>query len=507
MPILHYHHLPTRHRSFFTLLLDCARHRSLSRGKSVHAQIVKNGDAAYSCVYTANSLVNLYAKCGHLAKAKLLFDRIPHKDVVSWNSLINGYAQSGDSQKALELFSTMHFAGVYPSEYTVVGVLNSCSDVAAVEEGKQVHSYLLKLGFETQMFILTALVDMYAKCGHVRDARRGFDVLSDPDIVLWTSMIAGYVQNGENEDGLSLYDQMRMQGVLPNELTMASLLKACSSLAALEQGKQIHGCIVKYGFTLEMPIGSTLSTMYAKCGSLDDANIAFRRMPERDILSWNAMISGLSHNGQGEEALQLFQDMRLEEGTKPDHITFVNILSACSHMGMIDKAWTYFNMMFDEFGIAPTIEHYACMVDVLSRAGQLKEAKDFIDSVPIDHGICLWRILLSACRNYRNYELGAYAGEKLMELGSRESSAYVLLSSIYIALRRPKEVERIRSLMRSRGANKDPGCSWIELKSLVHVFVVGDQRHPQIDEICGEIRRLFKQMKDEGYHPAPDLAA
>ncbi|CAN1782048.1 Pentatricopeptide repeat-containing protein At2g33680 [Linum perenne] len=166
-------------------------------------------------------------------------------------------------------------------------------------------------------------------------------------------------------------------------------------------------------------------------------------MPERDILSWNAMISGLSHNGQGEEALQLFQD----------------------------------------------------------------EAKDFIDSVPIDHGICLWRILLSACRNYRNYELGAYAGEKLMELGSRESSAYVLLSSIYIALRRPKEVERIRSLMRSRGANKDPGCSWIELKSLVHVFVVGDQRHPQIDEICGEIRRLFKQMKDEGYHPAPDLAA
>ncbi|CAN1782052.1 Pentatricopeptide repeat-containing protein At2g33680 [Linum perenne] len=176
-------------------------------------------------------------------------------------------------------------------------------------------------------------------------------------------------------------------------------------------------------------------------------------------------------------------------------------------MGMIDKAWTYFNMMFDEFGIAPTIEHYACMVDVLSRAGQLKEAKDFIDSVPIDHGICLWRILLSACRNYRNYELGAYAGEKLMELGSRESSAYVLLSSIYIALRRPKEVERIRSLMRSRGANKDPGCSWIELKSLVHVFVVGDQRHPQIDEICGEIRRLFKQMKDEGYHPAPDLAA
>ncbi|CAN0847785.1 Pentatricopeptide repeat-containing protein At2g33680 [Linum grandiflorum] len=615
MSLLH-HHLPSRHCSFFTWLLDCTRQRSLSKGKSVHAQIVKNSNAPYSCVYTANSLVNFYAKCGHLAKAKLVFDHIPHKDVVSWNSLINiysqmgssgsflvmrlfqrmraennlpnahtfagvftsasstcwifigkqaqalaiktadfhdvfagsslvnmyckaglvqearkvfdgmpqrnavswstmvsgyashrlvedtleffkvmryeeadvnefvltsvlsafvtpewldsggktvhslalknglvafvsvsnaivtmyakcgdlesslkmfelssnkdsitwsamitGFAQSGDSQKALKLFSTMHVAGVYPSEYTVVGVLNSCSDVAAVEEGKQVHSFLLKLGFETQMFILTALVDMYAKCGHVKDARKGFDALPEPDIVLWTSMIAGYVQNGENEDGLSLYGKMQMQGVLPNQLTMASLLKACSSLAALEQGKQIHGCIVKYGFTLEMPIGSALSTMYAKCGSLDDAGIAFRRMPERDLLSWNAMISGLSHNGQGEEALQLFQEMSLDEG------------------------------------------------------------------------------------------------EKLMELGSQESSSYVLLSSIYNALRRPKEVERIRSLMRSRRANKDPGCSWIELKSLFHVFVVGDRRHPQNEEICGEIRRLCKQMKDEGYHPAPDLAA
>ena len=287
---------------------------------------------------------------------------------------------------------------------------------------------------------------------------------------------------------------------MPNELTMASVLKACSSLAALEQGKQVHACTVKYGMGLEISIGSALSTMYAKCGSFEDGNLVFRRMPTRDAISWNAMISGLSHNGHGNEALELFEEMLLE-GTKPDSVTFVNVLSACSHMGLVDRGWVYYSMMFDEFGIEPKVEHYACMVDILSRAGKLKEAKEFIESATIDHGMCLWRILLGACRNYRNYELGAYAGEKLMELGSQESSAYVLLSSIYTALGMKEDVERVMRLMKLRGVSKEPGCSWIELKSGVHVFVVGDELHPQIGDIRGEIRRLSKHMKYEGYLP------
>ncbi|CAK9155075.1 unnamed protein product [Ilex paraguariensis] len=471
-------------------------------GKQIHCLAVKNG--LLSVVSVGNAVVTLYAKCGSLDNALQMFEISSEKNSITWSAMITGYAQSGDGEKALKMFSDMHFSGMRPSEFTLVGVLNACSDVGATVEGKQLHGYLIKLGFESQIYIITALVDMYAKCGNVGDARKGFDYLQEPDIVLWTSMIGGYVQNGENEIAMSLYCRMQMEGMVPNELTMASVLKACSSLAALEQGKQIHAHTIKYGFGLEVPIGSALSIMYAKCGNLEDGSVVFRKMPTRDVVSWNSMISGLSQNGCGCEAIELFEEMRLE-GTKPDYVTFVNILSACSHMGLVERGWIYFKMMSEEFGIVPRLEHYACMVDVLGRAGKLNEVKEFIESATIDHHLCLWRILLSACRNYRNYGLGAYAGEKLMELGSQESSAYVLLSSIYTALGRGEDVERVRRMMNLRGVSKEPGCSWIELKSVVHVFVVGDQLHPQIKEIRTELRQLSKLMKDEGYQPASDL--
>ncbi|KAM6562116.1 hypothetical protein CsatB_022114 [Cannabis sativa] len=466
----------------------------LDTGKLIHCLALKYGLLCFSAV--GNAIVTMYSKCGSSDNALQMFTLFDDKNSITWSAMVTGLAQSGDFEKALKLFASMHFAGISPSEFTFVGVINACSDLSAIEEGKQIHGYSLKLGFESQMYVMTALVDMYAKCSSISDARKGFDYLLKPDIVLWTSMIGGYVTNGDNEAALNLYCRMQMEGIMPNELTMASVLKACSSLAALEQGKQIHGRTIKYGLGLEIPVGSALSTMYAKCGSLEDGNKVFRRMVTKDIISWNAMISGLSHNGHGNEALQLFEEM-LYEGTKPDYITFVNVLSACSHMGLVDRGWSYFNMMFDKFGLVPKVEHYACMVDILSRAGKLKEAKEFIESATIDHGMCLWRILLSACRNYRDFELGAYAGEKLMELGSQESSAYVLLSSVYASLGRKEDVERVRRLMKLRGVSKEPGCSWIELKSRVHVFVVGDELHPQIRDIRAELRRLWKHIMDE----------
>ncbi|KAF5742350.1 pentatricopeptide repeat-containing protein [Tripterygium wilfordii] len=489
---------------FTSLLSALVVPEMVNSGRQIHGLAVKNG--LLSFVSLGNALVTMYAKCESMGDAFQIFEFSNEKNSITWSAMITGYAQSGDSEKALKLFSKMHISAMKPSEFTLVGVLNACSDVVAVMEGKQVHSYSLKLGFEPQIFIMTALVDMYAKCGRIVDARRGFNLLQEPDIVLWTSMIAGYVQNGENEEALSMYCRMQTDGILPNEITMASILKACSSLAALEQGKQIHACTLKYGFSLEVPIGSALSTMYAKCGNLGDGNLVFRRMPARDVVSWNAMISGLSQNGRGEEALELFEEM-IVEGTRPDYVTFVNILSACSHMGLVDRGWTYFRMMFDKFAIAPRVEHYACMVDILSRAGRLNEAKDFIESATVDHRMCLWRILLSACRNYRNYELGAYAGEKLMDLASLESSAYVLLSSIYTSLGKSEDVERVRKTMKLRGVSKEPGCSWIEIRSKVHVFVVGDEMHPQIGEIRAELRKLLEQMKDKGYKPTPDSAS
>ncbi|CAK8564329.1 unnamed protein product [Lathyrus sativus] len=470
-------------------------------GRQVHSLAVKNG--LLTIVSVANALVTMYAKCDSLDDAVRTFEFSGDKNSITWSAMVTGYAQSGDSDKALMLFNRMHSSGMLPSEFTLVGVVNACSDLCAVVEGKQMHGFAFKLGFGLQLYVLSALVDMYAKCGNLADARKGFECIQQPDVVLWTSIITGYVQNGDYEGGLNLYGKMQMERVIPNELTMASVLRACSSLAALDQGKQMHARIIKYGFKLEVPIGSALSAMYAKCGSLADGYLIFWRMSARDVISWNAMISGLSQNGHGNKALELFQKMLLE-GIEPDSVTFVNLLSACSHMGLVDKGWDYFKMMFDEFNIAPTVEHYACMVDILSRAGKLNEAKEFIESATVDHGLCLWRILLGACKNHRNYEIGTYAGEKLMELGSPESSAYVLLSSIYTALGEWENVERVRRMMKARGVNKEPGCSWIELKSLVHVFVVGDNMHPQIDEIRSELRLLTKLMKDEGYEPLSD---
>lgn len=481
---------------FTAVLSSLAATVYVGLGRQIHCITVKNGLLGF--VALSNALVTMYSKCESLTEACKMFDSSGDRNSITWSAMVTGYSQNGESLEAVKLFSRMFSAGIKPSEYTIVGVLNACSDICYVEEGKQLHSFLLKLGFERHLFATTALVDMYAKAGCLADARQGFDCLQERDVALWTSLISGYVQNSDNEEALILYRRMKTEGIIPNDPTMASVLKACSSLATLELGKQVHGHTIKHGFGLEVPIGSALSTMYSKCGSLEDGNLVFRRTPNKDVVSWNAMISGLSHNGQGDEALELFEEM-LVEGSEPDEVTFVNIISACSHKGFVERGWSYFHMMSDQFGLDPKVDHYACMVDLLSRAGQLKEAKEFIESASIDHGLCLWRILLSACKNHGSCELGAYAGEKLIALGSRESSTYVQLSGIYTALGRMSDVERVWKLMRANGVSKEVGCSWIELKNQFHVFVVGDTMHPRIEETKGLVSLVGRQMMEEGF--------
>lgn len=477
----------------------------LRMGQQVHGLVIKNG--LLSFVTVENSLVTLYSKCESVDEAALMFVSSGDKTAITWSAMVTGYAQNGKWDKALKLFSRMQSEGILPNEFTFVGVLNACSDVATLSEGKQIHAYLVKLGFELQMYIKSALVDMYAKCSNVEDARKGFDQLNnacESDTVLWTTIIGGYVKNGQEEEALDLFVRMQKRGILPNNLTIATVLRACSSLAALEQGKQIHGLALKYGFGLGIPLGSALSTMYAKSGDLEDCSLVFRRMPQRDVIAWNSVISGFSQNGCGMEALDLFEEMK-QEGTEPDSVTFINLLFACSHMGLVDRGWSYFRSMYNDYDLVPKIEHYACMVDILSRAGLLEEAKNFVQSVPIDHGTCLWRIVLGACRRPQYFDIGAYAGERLMELGTTDSSAYTLLSNIYAASRRWDDVERVRRMMKLHGVNKDPGCSWLELQKRVHVFVAGEHLHPEIKDIYAQVRRLILHMKDEGYRPTPWL--
>uniref|UniRef100_A0A0D9V140 DYW domain-containing protein n=1 Tax=Leersia perrieri TaxID=77586 RepID=A0A0D9V140_9ORYZ len=475
----------------------------LLMGVQMHGLVLKDGMLDF--VSVENSLLTMYVKAGCMGAALHVFESSRERNSITWSAMITGYAQNGEADSAVHMFLHMHTAGFAPTEFTLVGVLNSCSDLGALAVGKQAHGLMVKLGFEVQMYVKSALVDMYAKCGCIGDAKEGFDQLYEVDIVLWTAMVAGHVQNGEHEEALTLYARMDKEGIIPSNLTIASVLRACAGIAALEPGKQLHTQILKYGLGLGAPVGSALSTMYSKCGNLEDGMSVFRRMPNRDVIAWNSIISGFSQNGCGNGALDLFEQMKME-GIVPDHITFINILCACSHMGLVDRGWDYFRSMTKDYGLTPRLDHYACMVDILSRAGMLKEAKDFIESITIDHGTCLWRIVLGACRSLRDFNVGAYAGERLMELGTGDSSAYILLSNIYASQRKWNDVERVRHLMRLRGVNKDPGCSWVELNSQVHVFVVGEQQHPESENINAELRRLAKHVKDEGYHPTPKFS-
>ncbi|KAF8772785.1 hypothetical protein HU200_005371 [Digitaria exilis] len=469
----------------------------LLMGVQVHGLVVKDGLMGF--VSVENSLVTLYAKTDYMEAALLVFGSSKERNSITWSAMITGYAQNGEANSAAMMFVQMHAAGFSPTEFTFVGVLNACSDMGALAVGKQAHGLMVKLGFEMQVYVKSALVDMYAKCGCIGDAKGGFQQLFDvDDVVLWTAMIAGHVQNGEFEEALVLYARMEKEGIMPSSLTITSVLRACACLAALDPGKQLHAKILKCGFGFGGSVGSALSTMYSKCGNLEDGMAVFRSMPDRDVISWNSIISGFSQNGCGNGALDLFEEMKVE-GTAPDHITFINVLCACSHMGLVDRGWFYFRAMTIDYGLIPRLEHYACMTDILCRAGQLKEAKDFIESIAIDHGTCLWRIVLGASRSLRDFDVGAHAGEKLMELGTEDSSAYILLSNIYAAQRKWNDVERVRRLMRLRGVSKDLGCSWVELNSRVHVFVVGEQQHPEVANINAELIRLAKHMKDEGY--------
>ncbi|WVZ72875.1 hypothetical protein U9M48_021266 [Paspalum notatum var. saurae] len=472
----------------------------LLMGVQVHGQVLKDGLVGF--VSVENSLVTMYAKAECMDAAMRVFGSSKERNSITWSAMITGYAQNGEADCAARMFLQMHSAGFSPTEFTFVGVLNACSDMGALVLGKQAHGLMVKLGFEMQVYVKSALVDMYAKCGCIGDAKGGFHQLYDvDDIVLWTAMITGHVQNGEFEEALLLYSRMDKEGIMPSNLTITSVLRACACLAALEPGKQLHAQILKCGFGLGGSVGSALSTMYSKCGNLEDGMVVFRRMPDRDVISWNSIISGFAQNGCGSGALDLFEEMKLE-GTAPDHITFINVLCACSHMGLVDRGWFYFRAMTKDYGLSPWLEHYACMVDILSRAGQLKEAKDFIESITIDHGTCLWRIVLGACRSLRDFDVGAYAGEQLMTLGIEDSSAYILLSNIYAAQRKWNDVERVRHLMKLRGVSKDLGCSWVELNNRVHVFAVGEQQHPEAESINVELIRLAKHMKDEGYRQA-----
>eukprot|EP01018_Ginkgo_biloba_P019689 Gb_04894 [translate_table: standard] len=485
--------------TMINVLQACAHLGALEQGIWIHGYIIRKGFE--SEVFVANSLIDMYAKCGSVEIARNVFDKMSKRNVVSWSSLLAGYAQSGYANEALALIQQMRLTDVKSNSVTMVSLVQSYTYLATPQQGKWVHGYIIKNGFEFDVFVVNSLIDMYSKCGSTEVAWHLFDRMSKKDVVSWNAMIVVYAQNGYAREALSLFNQMQLTDVKPDMATILSVLPACAHLAALQQGKWIHGYIIRSGFESYVSVGNSLIDMYAKCGSVQIARHFFDKMSERNVVSWNAMIAGYGMHGHGEDALRLFSQMQ-QMGMKANNVTFVCVLSACSHAGLVDEGRQYFYAMIQDYCVTPRMEHYACMVDLLGRAGCLDEARDFIEKMPLEPGANVWGALLSACRIHCNIELGEYVAKRLFVLEPENAGCYVLLSNIYAAAGRWDDVAKVRTVMKDRGLKKTPGCSLIEVNNKVHAFFVGDRSHPQSEKIYIMLETLDGQMKAAGYVPS-----
>eukprot|EP01018_Ginkgo_biloba_P023741 Gb_23967 [translate_table: standard] len=481
-----------------SILPACAHLAALQQGKEIHGHVIKS--AFDSNISAGSALIDMYAKCGSMIDARLVFDRMLQRNVVSWNAIIAACAQKELSNEAIKLFVRMRLAGMKPDSVSFASVLSACAHLTDLQHGKEIHDYLIRNGFDSDIFVGSSLIDMYAKCGSVDIAFQLFDKMSQRNVVSWNAMIAGYTQNGHISEALKIFRQMHLKGIKPDAVTLTTILPACAHLAALRQGKEIHDYIIRSRFESDVFVGNALIDMYAKCGRIESGRQVFEKMCQRNVVSWNSMIAGHGMHGQGESALNLFHQMQ-ETGMKPNDITFVALLSACSHAGLVDEGCKFFDCMIQDYCTAPTLQHYACIVDLLGRAGYLDEAHDFIQKMPLEPDAGIWGALLGACRIHCNTSLAEHVSRHLLELEPENPGYYVLLSNIYAAAGRWDSVAKVRSRMKDMGVEKKPGCSWIEVKNTVHAFRVGDRSHPQSEEMYAILKCLAGQMKDAGYVP------
>eukprot|EP00253_Pinus_taeda_P000868 PITA_00868 len=484
--------------TFNFVLKACAGLLSLGEGKEIHDQIIRVG--LESDLFVGNALVGMYSKCGEMGKARQVFDKMPKRDVVSWNEMIAGYAINGPYEEAIALHYKMQESGIEPDSFSYNFVFKACAEMSALVEGKAIHDHAFRSGFESVVFVGNSLVAMYAKCGELESAREVFDRIPTKDVVSWNTMIGGYAHNGSCDEALCLFNQMQSEGVKPTTVSMASVIPVFAELAALQQAKWIHGYIIKSGFDSDVFVGSALVDLYAKCGSIETARQVFDKMLKRNVVSWSAMIDGYGMYGQGDKALEIFSQMQ-QRGVKPDHVTFICVLSACSHAGLVEEGWHYFDCMIRDHCITPCGEHYACMVDLLGRAGHLDEARNFIEKMPFEPGTNVWGALLGACSIHCNIELGEWVAKRVFDLDPKNAGRYVLLSNIYAAAGRWNDVVKVRALMRERGVRKIAGCSSIEVNNRIHAFLVGDKSHPESEKIYAMLEDLGELMKDAGYVP------
>ncbi|GAA0139167.1 hypothetical protein LIER_00770 [Lithospermum erythrorhizon] len=477
--------------------LDC--------GKGVHAHVCKFGFDSNE--YVNHMLIHMYCLCGQLDIARGVFELSSKSDVIFWNEMISAYNRRKCFEESRKLFYAMEENQVLPTSVTLVSVLSACAELKDLYTGRRIHQYINDCRVESSLSLENALINLYATCGEMgvavdifaslrnRDAvswtiivkgfvrsaqldlaREYFDLMPERDCVSWTAMIDGYIKANRFKEVLELFREMQAANVKPDKYTMVSILSACAHLGALELGEWIKAYMDKNSIIYDVHLLNALIDMYFKCGSVENALEVFRKMVLKDKFTWTGMIVGLAINGHGKEALSMFSKM-LEASEMPDEITYIGVLSACTHSGLVNEGRMFFARMIVDHDIKLNVAHYGCMVDLLGRAGKLMEAYEVVKNMPIKPNSIVWGSLLSACRVQKNVDMAETVAKRLLQLEPDNGSAYILLCNIYATCKRWNSLHEVRNLMMVKGIKKIPGCSLIEMNGMVHEFVAGDQSH------------------------------
>ncbi|KAL2316668.1 hypothetical protein Fmac_030544 [Flemingia macrophylla] len=480
------------------LLLRC---RNVFHIRQVHANALVNG--TIQDLVVANKLLYTYAQHKAISDACSLFDGLTIRDPKTWSVMVGGFAKVGDHASCYATFREVLRCGVTPDNYTLPFVIRACRDRKDLQMGCVIHDVVLKHGLHLDHFVSASLVDMYAKCMVVEDARRLFERMFSKDLVTWTVMIGAYADCNAYES-LVLFDRMREEGFVPDKVAMVTVVNACAKLGAMHRARFVNEYIVRNGFSLDVILGTAMIDMYAKCGSVESAREVFDRMKEKNVISWSAMIAAYGYHGRGKEAIDFFH-MMLNCAILPNRITFVSLLHACSHAGLIEEGLRFFNSMWEEHAVRPDVKHYTCMVDLLGRAGKLDEALRLIEAMTVEKDERLWSAMLGACRIHGNMELAEKAANSLLELQPQNPGHYVLLSNIYAKAGKWETVAKFRDMMTRRKLKKVPGWTWIEVDNKTYQFSVGDRSHPQSKEIYEMLMILIKKLEMAGYVPDIDF--
>ena len=479
-------------QTFGSLVSVTTMQSNLKWGKLVHGKVLRAG--FYLDAHVETSLIVMYLKCGNIDSAFQIFEQVPDKDVVLWTAMISGLVQNDCADVALTVFCQMLKSRVELSTATIASALAACAQQGSFDLGTSIHGYVLRQGMSLDIPAQNSLVNMYAKCGHLDQSFAYFDRMAKRDLVSWNAIVAGYAQNGHIFKALLLFNEMRTTLQRPDSITVVSLLQGCSSIGAINQGKWIHNFVIRSCLGPCILVDTALVDMYSKCGDLDTAQKCFDGMSQHDVVTWSTIIAGYGCHGKGETALRMYSEF-LHTGIEPNHVIFLSVLSTCSHNGLVHHGLSIFQSMTEDFGIEPNLEHRACIVDLLSRAGRVEEAYNFYKRMFQEPTIDVLGILLDACRAKGNDQLGDIIARDILMLRPANAGNYVQLAHSYASMNRWDGVGEVWTQMRSLGLKKLPGWSFIELHGTITTFFSDHNSLPQSEDIVSILKTLSQEMR------------